>query len=109
MPLPGLLDPTTPTSNNAPTWVIYCLVPEADAVVLIELEPGADLLAEPFLDRGVRRLAGARAAVVATGTLAAWVEGVYTEGGGVNPLASGVGWVWNTGRCVCVSVRVLGG
>lgn len=87
-------------------WVIYCLEPAADVVVLMELAPGAQLLKEPFLDRGVRQLAGARAAVVSTTTLAEWVE---NGGNGVNPLANGLGWVWNTGRCVVCGVGERGG
>lgn len=82
-------------------WVIYCLEPAADAVVLMEIAPGAELLKEPFLDRGVRQLAGTRAAVVSTTTLTQWAA---NGGNGVNPMAKGLGWVWNTGRCVGVCV-----
>lgn len=77
---------------------MYCVDPASDAVVLMEMAPGAELLKEPFLDRGVRQLAGSRAAVVSTATLAEWVEGQGSGHGGVNPLAEGLGWVWNTGR-----------
>ncbi len=85
-------------ATNAPNWVVYCIDFAADAVVLIEIEAGADLLAEPFLDRGVCRLAGARAALVSTATLAAWVEASYGEAEGGGPLTRGLAWVWNTGR-----------
>jgi len=85
-------------ATNAPNWVVYFIDFAANAVVLIEIEAGADLLAEPFLDRGVRRLAGARAAVVSMATLAVWVEASYGEAQGAGPLTGGLAWVWNTGR-----------
>ena len=110
MPLAGLLSRAAAVAANGNDdgsqshWVVYCLEPAADAVVLMEMAPGAQLLKEPFLDRGVRQLAGARAAVVSTTTLEEWVE---NGGNGVNPLANGLGWVWNTGRCVvCLGVLV---
>jgi hypothetical protein len=123
VPLSNLLLPSPPqqpqqqqhpsTSTTAPSWVVYCVDFTAGAVVLVEITAGVDLLAEPFLDRGVRRLAGARAAVVSTATLGEWVEASYSGGGGggggVNPLAGGLAWVWNTGRCVARCGSASGG
>lgn len=118
MPLSALLSPTA--DDCPPRWVVYCVEPAVDAVVLLEIAAAADLLAEPFLDRGVRCVAGAKAAVVGTETLAAWVEATYggadngdsgsggDGGGGINPMVKGLTWVWNTGRCVRPS-RVVDG
>jgi hypothetical protein len=53
---------------------------------------GTDLLAEPFLDRGVRKLADSTAYVVTIETALAYVETLP-------PLEPGsVTFVWNTGR-----------
>eukprot|EP00624_Nannochloropsis_granulata_P001132 evm.model.NODE_1523_length_13767_cov_63.259460.1 len=40
------------------SFMIYCLDFETQSVVFMEMEPGANLFEEPFMDRGVRHLAG---------------------------------------------------
>lgn len=53
-------------------------------------QQGVDLLSEPFLDRGVRRLAGQRLLVTSVTSLLLALQQQQQGGGGVI-------WVWNTG------------
>ena len=50
------------------SFVIYCLDFETQSVVFMEMEPGANLLEEPFMDRGVRQLAGKHVLVASSDT-----------------------------------------
>ena len=93
-PLRDVLEEEGPEARQ---YVIYCLDVARETVVFMELQPGADLLEEPFLDRGVRRLAGDHVLLASFATVEAYLK---EKRHGKEP---GEGerllWVWNTGRC----------
>lgn len=77
-------------------FVLYAT--EAETLVFLEIEDKAALWAEPFLDRGARKLVkvGAKVAVASFATAKAWIE----ENEKYNVLLEGkVCFVFNTGRC----------
>jgi len=83
------------------SFVIYCLDFETQSVVFMEMEEGAELMEEPFLDRGVRRLAGKHVLVASFDTVEDYLQEKQAEQqqqqGGEKK--EHLLWVWNTGRC----------
>lgn len=90
------------SSISKSSFIIYCLDFETQSVVFMEMEPGANLLEEPFMDRGVRHLAGKHVLVASFDTVEDYLRQKEAE-----KQQQQVGedkkehilWVWNTGRC----------
>jgi hypothetical protein len=73
---------------------LYCLDWGERVFVFVDVSSRKDVLAEPFLDRGIRKWAQGDAFVVSFDSAIAYSKAIETT-----ELVDSVTWIWNTGRC----------